>query len=60
MTRRWQREMDNADATDPNFGRKCRYGCGQPAAPQAYLLMGYCSRNCMNDALGETDSDRRD
>lgn len=35
----------------------CRAGCGQPAKPKAMLLMGYCSRNCLLDALGETDSD---
>lgn len=60
MTRRWQREMVDTDAKpEPNAGRKCGF-CGKPSAPQYLLLMGYCSRNCLNDSLGETDSDRGD
>lgn len=50
--------MDRHEHTDDcRVDTPCRAHCGQPAKPKAMLLMGYCSRTCMLDSLGESDSD---
>lgn len=49
----------NATPKPPWFTtpRVCGF-CGERAAAPQYLgLAGYCSRSCLLDSLGETDSD---